>query len=170
MIFSISFACECSEFVSIEDEFHGTEFIIHGQVIKIRNVSLVETLNPTLIDSVRGSFDDEQNRAALLQAKIIEEVELEVCYIYKGKIEEEHITIYTYRSGASCGYIHFEEDKEFIVYASDNYSGFWFGQLDGIKGKKRKENTYWTNQCTRTDEFSIGENSALEKLIEKEKH
>ena len=87
---SIVYACSCAEPVTVEVEFNRSEAVFTGRVLEVREQK-----------NLKGAM----TKAALF----------EVSRIWKGGPESQ-IIVHTGSGGGDCGY-HFEEGKEYIVYA-----------------------------------------------------
>jgi hypothetical protein len=85
------YACSCAQPLSVEEELSRSTEVFAGRVLKVKE---------------QRSMDGSMTKAALF----------EVSEIWKGRSESQ-IIIHTGSSGADCGY-HFEEDKEYLVYAN----------------------------------------------------
>ena len=167
--FSHSFACSCSEGISIESEFKGTELIFHGNVLDIKLVSLKEAIDPNLVDSFANRLKKGSHNHTVFEAQTMLEVQLEVCEKISGEFQDEVITIYTNRTGASCGYTFFDLNEEYIIYATSSYSGMLIMNFEELVGDLLDEKMYWTYNCTRTDRFTFSHYNTLSRLVEKRK-
>jgi len=88
----------------------------------------------------------------------------EIIEKYKGTVLLDTLTIYTVPKAASCGY-KFEKGKTYIVYGSKKSDiGFMFLPDADIHKNLEKENTFWTNHCTRTTEYNKLEADKLRKV------
>lgn len=166
IIFGIntSLACSCEEPGSVEESFNYSDAVFHGKVINKSYVSFGESIQKVVADSIRHKLDE--NRLDLFDSEFIVKVEFEIIKCYKGNLVNDTIVIYTTRTSASCGYRGFEIGKDYIVYGSTESYAFWTFIKNDDKYKFEKQNTYWTNHCTRTDEYKYGEAKELEKLME----
>ncbi|HIW34531.1 MAG TPA: hypothetical protein IAA29_17285 [Candidatus Paenibacillus intestinavium] len=90
------YACSCAQPLTVEEELDRSEAVFTGRVLEVKEI---KNLNGYL------------TKSALF----------EVSEIWKGGSESQ-IIIHTGGGGGDCGY-HFEEDKEYLVYAnlSDMY-------------------------------------------------
>lgn len=166
IIFGInnSLACSCEESGSLEESFHYSDAVFHGKVINKSYVSFAESLEKLAADSIRQELDE--NKLSLFDSEFIVKVELEIQKCFKGNLFNDTIVIYTTRTSASCGYGGFEIGKEYIVYGSSKSYAFWSFIKNADKLKIEKQNTYWTNHCTRTEAYNYREAKELEKLME----
>ncbi len=157
-----SLACTCDGENTVAGSFRNSSLVIYGNVLSMRLISFAETMRKSKADMVRKKLNSQ--RIQLFDGELIYEVNFEVIEILKGIEKKEVITVYTPRMNASCGYS-FEKSKGYILYASKispHYSLFVSGS-DNLNDLE-KENTFWTNQCTRTAEYSKGELEALRIL------
>jgi hypothetical protein len=89
---------------------------------------------------------------------------LEIIENFKGGTSQDTVTIYTTDGGPSCGY-EFELGKEYIVYASIRSNSYSTVLTEYERNQDiEKENSYWTNRCTRTTEFIKSEAAELRRL------
>lgn len=84
------------------------------------------------------SIKDNKQKLELLQAEFLIELQVEILKAYKGELKRDTITLYTSRTGASCGFTRFEEGLDFIIYASSKSHVFRFFNSEN---DLEKENT-----------------------------
>lgn len=161
---SNSFACKCEDPESVQESFNYSDAVFHGKVINKSLVSFGQSIKSESADSIRHFLDD--NKLSLFDSEFIIRVELEIKKCYKGNIFNDTIVIYTTRTSSSCGYLGFEIGKEYIVYGLRKSYAFrtFFKNAEG--SDIEKQNTFWTNQCTRTDEYNYEEAKELETLLD----
>lgn len=136
---------------------------MHAKVLNLEFVTYDESIKYNKLDSLCKEIEDYPLRMELYHNEIITQVEIEVIKVFKGKISHKNITFFTPKSHTSCGYTAFTVGGEFIIYATESYHTFG---LFGRSNKRfKKENTYWTDSCSRTKPFDIYENKDLEKCI-----
>lgn len=86
-------------------------------------------------------------------------VRIKVDKIYKGQQVSDTLTILTPPNSAACGY-YFQVGQKYIVYATT---------LDYMLGTARLKRrtfdsiTFWTHQCTRTQNWNITEENDIIK-------
>lgn len=85
------YACSCAEPLTVEEELNRSEAVFSGRVLEVKEVK---------------NLNGYMTKSALF----------EVSEIWKGGSESQ-IIIHTGGGGGDCGY-HFEEGKEYLVYAS----------------------------------------------------
>jgi len=107
--FSNLFACNCKLPGTIEEVFNTSEVIIHGKVINKCLASYESAMSPLKLETLKTSLKVNQGRLEHIESQSLIEIQILVLKIFKGKIEEDLVTIYTSRSGASCGFLGFEE-------------------------------------------------------------
>ena len=159
-----SLACSCEEPGSVEEAYNSSDAVFHGKVVHTSFVTFAASIKTESADSIRKSLD--QNKLTLFDSEFILKVEFEVIKWYKGNIINDTITIYTTRTSASCGYRGFEVGKDYIVYGSSKSYTFWTFIKNADENTFEQQNTFWTNQCTRTDEYNYAEAKELENLME----
>ena len=165
LVFSFQsvFACKCESSNDIKSEFNSTDVVVRGKVISKQNVTFTSTLNKKGLERNNSENllnEDEKN---LLKNEDILKIEMEILYIYKGKKLKKNIFIYTSRFSGACGYKAFEIGKEYQVYLSNEcYLRFYNKKLNLDMSSY---NGYWTNNCTRTKQFSLEEDKILKNLM-----
>ncbi len=159
-----SLACNCEGSGSVEESFNYADAVFHGKVINKSFVSFGESIRIEAADSIRQNLDE--NKLSDFDSEFIVKVEFEIKKCYKGNFFNDTIVIYTTRTSASCGYRGFEIGKEYIIYGSTKSYSFWTFIKDADEYAFEKKDTFWTNQCTRTDEYNYGEAKELEKYME----
>lgn len=154
-------ACSCDLPHTVANAFKYTQTIVHGRVIKKSFISVENAMMKEKADSLKIILQDDSQGLALLGAKLITEIHVKILKVYKGTLIGDTITVYTSRSSASCGFTRFIVGQEFLIYASSNSDVFpMFRQ----KIRLEKENTFWTNYCTRTKEYDFQEALELSSL------
>jgi len=143
-------ACSCQDPYPIPEAFKNTSLVIHGKVISKEFVTYAETIKSDKIKMLRAKLEGAEKKMIDLDAQFIVKVKIKVLNSFKNNSGNKFVTVYTTRTGASCGFTHFEEGQEYIIYGSP-YS-YIFSLLLGqdLNDDLEKENTYWTNHCTRT--------------------
>lgn len=81
--------------------------------------------------------------------------------IFKGQTTNDTLIIYTGLGGGDCGYI-FEAGQKYIIYGATKS---FFGSFFKDKNIPNGPNVYWTNICTRTQEYNRAEIVELEKIM-----
>ncbi len=158
------YACKCGGPWSVAEEFADTELIVYGKVVGKELVSLQETLKKDQISDLKERLKDDNEKREFFESYEVFEIKLEIIERYKGSVLLDTVTIYTAQKAASCGY-KFQQGKIYIVYASRRSDiGFMFLPDADVYGNLEKENTFWTNHCTRTTPFDQLEAAELRKL------
>ncbi len=153
LIFSFksrSFACDCQTSSSIEKSFEQSRFVIHGKILSKEFITYSETLLSNWSDSLMKWAKDKGQLLdlATITPNVIR-VKVLVLKAYKNQSNLDTLTIFTPRSSANCGFNDFEVDKEFVIFnGSDLFKSSEFKTY--LKENVQLENTFWTNQCTRT--------------------
>ncbi|WP_282144522.1 hypothetical protein [Cellulophaga baltica] len=155
-------ACKCQGVNDVQTEFEGTEVIVHAKVLSKSIVSYASTLSTDKINAIREKYKSDSQKLAFLESESIIKVELEIIESYKGNDLKNKITVYTSRTGASCGFLAFKVDEDFLIYLSQkSQMEFMFAKAsDGTKDGLG----LWTNNCTRTKGFDKSEHEKLCKL------
>jgi hypothetical protein len=159
-----SYACKCDGTGTVKSSLNMSDVVVSGQVLTRELVSYSQTLNPDSVSSIKSRLKNNKQKLQFFEMNYIFKIELEITEKYKGVIIRDTLTIYTAMNSASCGY-KFEVGKSYIVYASKKsyLNSMVLDKLDRNKNLER-ENTYWTNICTRTFEYNDSEATELKAL------
>ena len=164
--FKLGFACKCVNENTLKEEFTATEIIFNGVVISKSLICVKETMTSSKADLLEKEIISKKDLNKFLNQELIYEVKLKISEVYKGVKTQKIITIFTAIHSGACGYRAFKIGKEFIVYASSkSYLYHKFNSFGVIN--LEKENTFWTNHCTKTKEFNKEEAQQLQKLTKK---
>ncbi len=156
--------CSCQDPGTVEEAFLETPFIIHGKVLSQTFAHYKSAMNDSGAAILSARFQQDTQKLLLLETQMLVKTELKVLEKFKGNIQTDTITVYTTRTSGSCGYRGFIPGAEYIVYASGKSYAFW-PFTEGAKDiHLEKENTYWTNQCTRTSAYEKSEAKALKRI------
>jgi hypothetical protein len=162
-----AYACKCGGPWTVAEEFVDTELIVYGKVIGKELVSIQETLKKGEVSELRERLKGDNEKLKFFESYEVFEIKFEIIEKFKGAVPRDTVTIYTAQKAASCGY-KFQEGKIYIVYASKRSDiGFMFLPDADVYGNLEKENTFWTNHCTRTTQFDQAEADELRKLKRK---
>jgi hypothetical protein len=158
------YACKCGGPGTVKETYGSTDLIVYGKVLNKKTVPFIETLKDDKIKRVKENLKNDPTRLERLNNFYVYKIELEIIRIYKGGQTKGTLTIYTAMTSASCGY-KFENNKTYIIYSSkgSNLDGFVLADSDINRGLG-KDNTYWTNICTRTAEYNKVEADELDEL------
>jgi hypothetical protein len=162
---SYSFACKCSGPDSVEKEYTNSIIALLGVVEKIELVGLGETMNPDSLEIAHKLASERSIQ--FFDGPVVLKASLRVKRIFKGAVSNETIVVYTGNGGGSCGY-RFEKGKEYLVYGQDYSYLYTFLNIDKNRVQGfRKDNTYWTNHCTRTTELVQKEQELIAEYLTK---
>jgi hypothetical protein len=161
---TLALACSCEGHTSVSAAYHGSDVVFSGEVVRLTYVTTSESIKPSALDSIKINMDPESRTKEMLEMDLLIKVELKLNRCFKGNSLQDTVTIYTTRTGASCGYRGFAVGRQYIVYASNTsyLYGFFLRQPCENIGR---EGTYWTNQCMRTQEYTYAETVELEKCM-----
>ena len=140
--------------------------MVSGQVLSKELVPFSQTIRPDSVSAIKERLKDDKQNLQFFEMSYIFKIDLAIVERYKGTDLRATVTIYTPMHSASCGY-KFELGKSYIVYASKNSLGFMFRDKVDLSNGSQKENTYWTNHCSRTTEYNSTEAEELRLLSEK---
>ncbi|MBK7225097.1 MAG: hypothetical protein IPH96_06645 [Saprospiraceae bacterium] len=90
------------------------------------------------------------DQSEILNSDFLIQAKLRVIELFKGEINDDTLTLYTTRTGASCGYTGFVIGKQFIIYSSPN--SYFFSHFYRPQRNRRleKANTNWVTSCSIT--------------------
>ena len=158
------YACDCNVSYSMEKSFENSQLVIHGKILSKEFISYSETLLPNWSDSLAKWVKD---KGQLLDLSTINpnvtRVKVLVLKAYKNQTHLDTLTIFTPRSSASCGFHTFEVGKEYLIFnGSDLFKSTEFKNYDSEN--VQLNNTFWTNQCTRTMEANQQDLDSLDLI------
>ncbi len=163
-LFGRTYACKCGGTGTVETSFEGSSAVISGRVLMKEIVPYSQTVHQDSVSVIKNLLKDDQQKLQLFEMSSIVKIEIEVTEKYKGTNLKDTVSIYTAMYSASCGY-KFEIGKSYIIYATaTSYLDFMFKEKVKLNDGFQKENTYWTNHCTRTSEYNDIEASELKAL------
>lgn len=156
LIFTNAFSCNCNTGGSIELNVKSADVIVKAKIISISYSDRLDTLGVRSDGAPNSVFAKYWK----FQVKIYK---ASVLVNYKGKLLSDTISIVTGVNGATCG-LTMEINKEYIVYGfKKDYLGFSSVQRRAVDDK-----LIWTNNCTRTWNFSDIEENDVKLEIEKQ--
>lgn len=156
------YACKCVVIPTVKDSFDKAGLIIHGRVVNKEVVTYQDTFNSEKGQEIRARLKNNNDKAlGLFESPQVYKVTIELVETLKGENIPQTVTIFTTTSDASCGY-NFELNSDYIIYATRNgFDNSRFLTETERQQDVEKENTYWTNLCTRTKKF---DNKEIEEL------
>ena len=156
------YACKCLGPLTIKDSFDKSGLIIHGRVVNKEVVTYQETFNSVKGQEIRERLKSNNDRIlGLFESPQVYKVTIEITEILKGDNLPTTVIIFTTTSDASCGF-NFELNSDYIIYGTQKgFNNSRFLTETERQQDVEKENTYWTNLCTRTKKF---DNKEIEKL------
>ena len=159
-------ACRCEDPGTVKESFDNTTLLIYGEIISFDYVSIEETMNPEKTKKIRNQLD--KSKLLQFESEFIIRVDVRIKNQYKGNVINDVTTIFTTRTGASCGFRDFKVGEEFIIYAYRN-AGFYYynyASSSDIKKGLGKDGTYWTNHCARTKSGNKAELKELDSICD----
>lgn len=148
-----TYACKREGPPTVEQSFKGAAVIVSGKVLSKDLVSVAETMNADKAGYVKEKLKADKGKLEFFESGFIYKIQLEIRENYKGGITRDILTIFTTITSGSCGF-KFDVGRSYLVYASKR-SSIYFPFLDSSEnnGQFEKENTFWTNHCSRTTEY-----------------
>jgi hypothetical protein len=150
-------ACSCAGESTIEGGFKSADIVVSGLVISSVNEWIADSSEILELNELGISIDSLDKR---LFGQYFRKVQIVIDELYKGKVDSDTITIYTGLGGGDCGF-HFNIGRKYILYGDSNS---YLGSYDNNRKYRDDKNIFWTNICTRTQEYNRQEANSLEKL------
>lgn len=143
-------ACSCSYPTEISKAFATSKTVVYGEIVELKVVKVSDSMEP---DSLRHYIQKEElnnYQSEILNTDFLIQAKLRIIELFKGEINNDTLTLYTTRTGASCGFTGFEIGKQFIIYSSPN--SYFFSNFYRPQGNRRleKANTNWVTSCSIT--------------------
>lgn len=157
-------ACDCKHSSSIEKSFENSRLVIHGKIISKDYITYSETLQTNWADSLtKWTKDKGQLLDLSMITPNVTRLKVFVLKTYKNQRHLDTLTIFTPRSSASCGFTSFEVGKEYLIFSgSDLFKSMEFKKYGSLN--VQLNNTFWTNQCTRTREADLQDLDSLDLI------
>lgn len=147
-------ACSCIGERTVKEEIKHSALVFVGTPV---NKEVV-----TFWDSTLASLGPGWE---LLGKATVTRFDFEVESVYKGKITQKRISVYTGNGGGDCG-IQFELGVKYIIYGEkDTY----LGHLNNAFNYPSGTNIFWTHRCLRTTAFHQAEIKEIEKNVKKKR-
>lgn len=154
------FACSCVGKSTVKGAYKSSDIIMSGEVVSLTDEFLPDSAKIKEMIAL-GISTDNQNK--WLYGYSVKKVLIKVDNILKGQLISDTLTIITGLGGGDCGF-EFKLGQKYIIYGfNKNYFNVNFKNQDVING----QNVYWTNICTRTQEYNRNEFEKLVKLRNK---
>jgi len=150
-------ACSCIGQRTVEEEVKHADAVIVGTILSKKIVTLTDS---TILKIYPN---DTTMRNSPMGKMKIAHYDLLVQDIYKGKITNDTLIIYTGLGGGDCG-IKFEIGKKYIIYGEKET---YFGQVNNDFKFPKAINTFWTYNCLRTTSYLQDEIAEIENAKRK---
>ena len=151
-LFGHSYACKCGGPGTVKESYKSTDLVVYGRVITKDTISLSETIKNEDVNKVKDGLKDDKQKLQRFEMTYVVKVELEIMEKFKGEIHQKTVVIYTPLLSATCGF-RFEKGSDYIIYASKTNLLTFLFQKESENNRLEKENTFWTNHCTRTTQY-----------------
>lgn len=153
------FACSCIGQRTVQEEFKHADAVVVGTILSKQIVTLTDSTIFKMFPN-----DTTIQKSTILKITFAR-YDLLVQNVYKGKITNDTLTIYTGLGGGDCG-VRFEIGKKYIVYGENET---YFGQVNNDFKFPKAKNTFWTYICLRTTLYHHDEITEIEKFAKKQK-
>lgn len=152
------FACNCIGQRTVKEEIKHADAVLVGTIVSKEFITLTDS-------TILKMFPNNSiMRKSQMSKMIIARYNLVIQDIYKGKITNDTVTIYTGIGGGDCG-IGFEIGLKYIVYGENET---YFGQVNNDFIFPKAKNTFWTYNCLRTTSYFQYEINEIEKFTKKQ--
>lgn len=153
-------ACSCVKKDSLEEAYSKADIVVQGVVVRSELVHLSDSIAISeLIESGTPLDSIDKYLTDLPMAKVYVEIET----VYKGKISQETLIIYTGSNDGNCGF-RFSVGRYYIIYGNrESYLRESFNE----RFLPNMNEFYWTYICTRTEEYNYGEILSIEEYVKK---
>lgn len=158
-----SYACSCNYPTEVSKAYEVSHTIIYGEIIGLQIIKVSESMDKDSLEKFMLN-DLTKFQTKILNADFLIKASIKKKQILKGSTKQDTITIYTTKTGASCGYTGFKTGEEYIVYASPK--SYYFSNLYSPQKIKKleKSNTFWVTSCSITSEYEQEHLSELQKI------
>ncbi|AHM60053.1 hypothetical protein D770_08980 [Flammeovirgaceae bacterium 311] len=146
-------ACKCQGTSTVHGSVRSADIVFSGEVLSSTITYNYDSLG---VEITGDTTDMKFQWRGIPTAVVI----IKVDKIYKGKSSSDIITILTSTRGASCGVL-FNIGSIYIVYATVTDE---LPFTDKLKRRTFDCKTFWTHQCTRTQEWNKEEVVELKKI------
>lgn len=151
-----SIACSCEGKGTVTNSVTYADVVFSGQLITRSLTKNYDSLGIIITgDTSKIHYDWRKYPIAVIRIKVDK--------IFKGQLLSDTIIILTPPNGAACGYS-FQVGQKYIVYATI------FDELlitDQYKRRTNSNKTFWTHQCTRTQDWNKTEEHEILMAINK---
>ena len=150
-------ACSCVGESSVEGGYKSSDIVVSGQVISTTDEYLPDSMSIKEMVALGIPADKLDKR---LNGYYLKKILIKVETVFKGQMTSDTLTIYTGVGGGDCGY-RFKTGQKYVIYGdTKSYLADFSQNQDFPNG----QNVYWTNICTRTQEYNLTEIKELEKI------
>lgn len=153
------FACSCIGQRTVEEEVKHADAVVVGTVLSKQLITLTDSTMLKMFPNDTTMRNSPMSKIAIARYDLLVED------IYKGKITNDTLTIYTGLGGGDCG-IRFDIGKKYIVYGENET---YFGQVNNDFKFPNAKNTFWTYNCLRTTSYFQDDITEIEKYSKKQK-
>lgn len=161
MIFGLTcepvFACSCVGESTVESAYNRSDIVVSGQVISTKDEYHPDSASIKEMITLGIPADKLDKR---LNGHSLKKVLIKVDTVFKGQTTSDTLTIFTGVGGGDCGY-RFKAGQKYIIYGNTKS---YFGNFSKNQDVPDGQNVYWTNICTRTQEYNQNEIKELEKI------
>lgn len=147
-----SIACSCDGEGTVSASVKYSDVVFSGQVVSRILTTNYDSLGVVATGDTSNIYIKWRDRPTAV-------VRIKVNKMYKGQLVSDTLTILTPPNGGACGY-NFQVGQNYIVYATV------FDEMLGTHDLKRRtfdNHTFWTHQCTRTQNWNSAEESEIIK-------
>lgn len=148
-----TYACNCNPGGTIAANVQLSDYIVKAKILSISYTNRLDTMNVVSEGDPNNVFSKYWKFHVKIYKALIQET-------YKGHLSSDTVTIVTGMNGAACG-LNLAVDGVYLIYGTiKDYQGFSSVQRKASDGK-----LFWTNNCTRSFDFSDEEAKDVKKEI-----
>lgn len=150
-----SFACNCDSDGTIKSNVKSADVVLKVQILELKITANLDSIDVMIEgDTAKSNFKPWNYPVKVYKAIVMKS--------YKGQMATDTISIITGINGAACG-VPLKENETYLLYGTfDDYvNGF-----SNVRRYSVKKESIWTNNCSRTWEFTETEEKEVIKEIE----
>ena len=146
-------ACNCNSGASLEASVKAADYIVRVKILSVKITDRLDTMNVVSDGDPRNIFSKYWKfHVKVYTAKVIK--------AYKGVLQSDTISIVTGLNQAACE-LKLDLEMEFLIYGfKKDYLGF-----ASIQRKASDEKLFWTNNCTRSWNYTDEEAVAIKEEV-----
>jgi len=142
------------DLLSVKTSFAHSDIVFCGQVVSRKLTSNIDSFGIKTSGDTSSLLDGFRKMPTAVY-------EIKVEKIFKGKVVFDTLTILSPPTGAACGCL-FKTGMKYFIYATNTDE---LALTFNLKRMSFDNKTFWTHQCTRTQELNKNEEDEILKEI-----